>query len=185
MSAAAFVNASQSALDTLGSYASLDAKTFESVINPSQKETVMARLNAWKPPTGTAGTGNMGAAVQPAPDRSWKATVLKLTYDAVCNNKAGVCTSFALAAAYYMTASQTTGPLVEVVAIKNHVYVVVGREGGYADGWALPPKSSWGSGCIVVDVWLAAMGWKSVWKASEFPDWATKGAHLIMKRDPS
>lgn len=184
MSAEAFVNHSKSALDTLGCYASLDARAFEGVINPANKEVVLAREKNWKPPHGSVGTGT-GAAVRPDPDRAWKPMVLKLTYEQVCNNRAGVCTSFALAAAHYMTTSQPTGPLVEVVAISNHVYVVVGREGGYVDGWKLPSKSAWGSGCIVVDVWLAAMGWKAVWKVSEYPDWATQGAQLIMKKDPS
>ncbi|MGH9419580.1 MAG: hypothetical protein ACRD3J_06375, partial [Thermoanaerobaculia bacterium] len=86
-----------------------------------------------------------------------------------------ICTEFAFASAHVLTNGRVGGPTVEVVSWSGggssaHVYVLVGRTPGRV-GTKLTARSTWGAGCVVVDVWLAALGHKvAYWTGNnEYP----------------
>ena len=86
-----------------------------------------------------------------------------------------ICTEFAFSAAHVLTNGRVDGPTVEVVSWSGggsaaHVYLLVGRTPGRV-GTTLTTRNTWGAGCVVVDVWLAALGHKAAyWTANnEYP----------------
>lgn len=82
-----------------------------------------------------------------------------------------ICTEFAFSAAHALTHGRAPGPKVEVVSWSGggsaaHVYVLVGRTPGRVRT-RLSARSTWGAGCVVVDVWLAALGHKVAYWAGD------------------
>jgi hypothetical protein len=58
----------------------------------------------------------------------------------------------------------------------THVFCLLNREGGTTEEMVgrskmqrLPHFSTWGPDCIVVDTWLASLGWDSCYKPSLYP----------------
>jgi len=71
-------------------------------------------------------------------------------------------------------------PRIEIVALKNHVFVLVGRTGGFLEvqgqgrGGArtailrrtvLPPPTEWGASTMVVDGWAGSLGRPVIYKS--------------------
>src|SRR5213075_3268191 len=95
--------------------------------------------------------------------------------------QAAVCFSFAQAAAYILGGKGLAcieAPRIEVVALKNHVFCLVGRTGEFTqmqtgskysdpkskinNRTVLPPPREWGATTIVVDGWIASLGYPKV-----------------------
>lgn len=156
-------------LQTMASYACLDATTFEGCINPAQYGVIMGRYDRAR----DRQARDVGAAAALHDRRlEWDEANLRRVYHAVRTQRAGVCTTFAKAAAYVLAQDvDFDTPTLEIVAYRKHVFVVVGRRGDtVADestrrGPArqmLPHFSTWGSNWCIVDVWAGAMGWPKV-----------------------
>ena len=88
--------------------------------------------------------------------------------------EAGICTTFAWAAAYPLmermkkeSQSRTASLLkrIEVVAFTNHIFVIVNRAGAtLAPNERIPSNATWGDGVYQVDVWLASLGHPMIYK---------------------
>ena len=170
----AFVNRVRAQLDEFKECASADAylgstfmkdkndynyaEGFAGCINPSERQAVRARHASLKGTSRGAATP-FDSHLSPG---EWKATKFRLAYDRVMREKAGICATFAQAAAHVLTTGQTTGPRVEVVSFRNHVYVLVNRSGD-VDEDTIPPSWLGDPGVVIVDGWAAAMGYESVY----------------------
>ena len=136
-----------------------DYKTgFGACINPGQREAVRARHRALKGTSRGAATP-FDSHLSPG---EWKATKFLMAYNRVMGESAGICATFAQAAAHILTTGQQTGPRVEIVSFHNHVYVLVNRQ-GEVDGNTIPPQWMGEPGIVIVDGWAAAMGYESMY----------------------
>lgn len=169
--AVAFVNRVRAELDTFKTYACADAfmnttitggvvdyrTGFAGCINPAKRTEVRARYQSIQ--------GTRRGATTPFDSHisrgEWKAKNYEMTYARVSGDQAGVCVTFAKAAAHLLTAGQADGPRVEIVSFKNHVYVLVNRQGGDDDGTVAEGWIHEG-GVIIVDPWAAAMGFECI-----------------------
>lgn len=97
-------------------------------------------------------------------DGSWKGDNYARVYQTVTGARAGICTQFAKAAAHVLTANRPRGPRVEIVAYRNHVYVLVGRTGGYSQGNVVPPSWTSDRGLVIVDAWAGSLGNPTVYE---------------------
>ncbi|HEY6514251.1 MAG TPA: hypothetical protein VI032_19900 [Burkholderiaceae bacterium] len=164
-------------LDKLGSYACADAyfgceydkatdkynyNTGFARCIPASKRAQVEKLYRDMKKRG-AGATTPGDAMY-TPGGSWKGHNYGLVYQTVTGARAGICTQFAKAAAHVLTATRPKGPRVEIVAYKNHVYVLVGRSGGYSQGHVVP--SSWTSDprLVIVDAWAGSLGNPTVYE---------------------
>jgi hypothetical protein len=171
-------------LEIMATYASLDAGTFPQCIAPGKEREVREKSETAKKKAEympTAGTGMTGNSM--TPDSEWNETRLKFAYQQVKGLKAGICTSFAKAAAYVLVKGRSSGPRIEIVAAPAHVFVIVGRTGGYAPGRKLPSTSTWGN-AIVVDVWMKTMG-HSAWLYAPGGNGFSTDLQIIMERPAS
>lgn len=164
MGAYDFVQSFQSEFDRLASYACLDASRFSNCINPRNKIMILDRYNRAR--DRKAKDAGMSAGMQFG--IGWNAKALRGVYDRVVAERAGVCTSFAKAAAHIMTRNNTVNiPKIEIVGYTNHVFLIVGRQKGnvavtgqgFFSKHKLQDYIHWGSGWVIVDVWAGAMGW--------------------------
>jgi len=92
--------------------------------------------------------------------------------DKIYANKAGCCSTFAVAMFAKMApTSSTKGPRIEIIGVGSghtgtHVFLVVGRSAGAAGqkpnrfgrGGSFPASSQWGADAVVVDPWLMSLG---------------------------
>jgi len=86
-----------------------------------------------------------------------------MVYQKVTQERAGICTQFAKAAAHVLTSGRANGPRVEIVAFDNHVYVLVGRSGGYK-GHLLSSDWVQDAGVVIVDPWAGSLGHPTVYE---------------------
>lgn len=164
MAAFDFVRKFQGEFDQLASYACLDAATFDGCINPGNKIMIRDRLSR----ANDRKAKDAGAAAALQFGVQWNANALKNVYDRVLTERAGVCTTFAKAAAHILTKdNHINAPKIEIVAYSNHVFLIVGREAGEVQISGVGPfakhklshYNTWGFGWMIVDVWAGAMGW--------------------------
>lgn len=133
---------------------------FATCIKTSERANVEARFNDMKKRPGAGATSAADAMLSPS--GTWPAINYRMTYERVTTERAGICTTFGKAAAHILTNGQTTGPSVEVVAYKNHVYLLVNRQGEYTDEGAIPDDWTAEPGIIVIDPWAASLGWPCI-----------------------
>jgi len=171
-----WVNAVRPALDKLGSYACADAylgTTYNKATDKYDYNTGFARcIPVAKRPqveklyremkARGAGTANPGDAMY-TPGRDWKPMNYNMVYQKVAQERAGICTQFAKAAAHVLTSGRANGPRVEIVAFDNHVYVLVGRSGGYK-GHLLGTDWVQDAGVVIVDPWAGSLGHPTVYE---------------------
>lgn len=159
-----FVQRFQGQFDTLASYACLDAATFSTAVNPDNKIMVLDRLSR----ANDRGAKDAGAVAGIQFGTQWDAPALLNVHDRVLQERAGVCTTFAKAAAHIMAqANVPNAPKIEIVGYTNHVFVIVGRRQGEINVTGhglftrhnLPHHNQWGLGWVIVDVWAGAMGY--------------------------
>jgi hypothetical protein len=170
----AWIDDVKSQLDQFKPMAVLDAGAYPGDINPDKRAEVQNRARNYKAPSGSVG-GTMGDAAWLAVDTNWNPGPAKAAFQRVTADRSGVCSSFAKAASWVLTANRSTGPRIELVSFKNpmkasiaHVFVIVGRKGGLVGG-KLTDKTTWGDQTWIVDAWLGAMGWEIVYDVSGFP----------------
>jgi hypothetical protein len=155
-------------LDALADCASGDAVSFPKCIPAKKKDDILERAKS-------ADVSQQQLMMPPAPGSEWKAGSYEKMYNQVIEAKAGVCTTFGLAAAHCLTMKYRKGKWVmrdekkrgEIVAYKNHVYVLVGRKGPAPteqDGFVIDNAWHKQKDVIIVDPWAGAMGHKSVYK---------------------
>jgi hypothetical protein len=200
--AVTFVNRVKRELDDFKEYACGDAffgatKTgpdtytggFSGCINKAKFSEVLGRYREMqKAKTGATTPGD--AIVLPNADPEWKATVFRMVYERISKERAGICTTFGKAAAHLLTAGRTTGPGVEVVAYRNHVYVLVNRKGDVEEDSRGIPKipDSWirEPDVVIVDPWAAALGWECIYYhgVRGYPLSMVKGLTLIAAWPP-
>jgi len=152
---------------------------FAGCVNPANRATVLTTYR-------DAVRRGADSGMPPPTPGAWNAGRAKSAYDQVNQQKAGICTLFAYAAAHILTYARPAGPCVEVVAYDNHVYVVIGRGGrAVSPGENLPDVSAWGSAYSIVDPWAGAMGWEVAYKQSEGFPYTTMMSplKLFMKRE--
>jgi hypothetical protein len=177
-------------------YAVNDAAAFPGDIKKGQESVVLAKLVAVNK-TNPSLAWTMAEAMMPR-GTEWNEGAISPAYrrlhGAGADAKIGVCTSFAKAAAHILTKDRESGPLVELVSFTGragvaHVYVVVGRNGGYeGTGRKLPPPTEWGAQTVLVDAWLGAMGHGVIFTVANFPSNAQgylRNATAVMIRDAS
>jgi len=137
---------------------------------PSSTEAeIVARARAHR---GSAFSTGAAAVAQ---NYSWSR--IASTARGVIASKGAVCTTFAQVSAYILGGSSDTcvsSPRIEIVSQKNHVFVLLGRTGGFAAPAArvagrlvdtqarLPPASEWSDSVVVVDTWLGSLGYPQV-----------------------
>jgi len=103
---------------------------------------------------------------------------LRLVCDAVIEGRAGVCTSFAMAAAHLLMGDKPEAELgfrLEIVAAKNHCFVLVNRS--MADVRnpdiehenQIPGFPLWSDDTIIVDAWLYSMGYDCFFTVATHP----------------
>jgi hypothetical protein len=135
---------------------------FAACINPKKRIEVEKRHDALR---GTQGAATPGDAN--IPGAAWKPENYANVYKHVKKNKAAICTQFAKAAAHVLTHDRPHGPRVEIVAFKNHVYVLVGRQGAVATSagkWTLPASWKDDPAVVIVDPWAGSLGWKVIYE---------------------
>ncbi|HVJ93390.1 MAG TPA: hypothetical protein VM580_26495 [Labilithrix sp.] len=165
-SAFPFVRSVRPQLETLASYACLDAAMFSRWINPSNKILIMDRLRRAR----DRRAKDAGAAAAFQIGTRWDANALAAVHRRVTAERAGVCTTFAKAAGHILGTAPGLKPRIEIVAYPGHVFVVVGRTGDYGATIGnglfakklLPGYGDWGDEWVLVDPWAGAMGYHSV-----------------------
>jgi len=173
----AWVNEVRPQLDKLGGYACADAYfgcTYDKATDkydyntgfarciPAAKRAQVEKLYRDMKKRG-AGATTPGDAMY-TPGGSWKGHNYGLVHQTVTSARAGICTQFAKAAAHILTGHRPNGPRVEIVAYKNHVYVLVGRTGGYNAGHQVPPTWTSDSRLVIVDAWAGSLGNPTVYE---------------------
>jgi hypothetical protein len=94
----------------------------------------------------------------------WPATNFRMAYQRVVREEAGICITFAKAAAHILTENRIGAKRVEVVSYANHAYVLVNRtDPTILPGRKIPDDWVNDSELIIVDLWAAAMGYDSVY----------------------
>jgi hypothetical protein len=135
-------------------------KGFAACINPSKRDVVKARSDGLKGTTrGAASPFDSHVAAG-----EWKAKNYEQVCGRVLSERAGICVTFAKSAAHLLTHGQTDGPRVEIVSFKNHVYVLVGRQGGVTDNGYVDADWTAEPDVIIVDPWAASMGFECVYR---------------------
>jgi hypothetical protein len=176
-------------------YAVNDAAAFAGDIAEGKDRAVLAKLVAVNK-TNPSLTWTMAESMMPRGSTEWNESAIAPAYrrlhGSAPDSKIGVCTSFAKAAAHILTKDRPTGPLVELVSFTGragvaHVYVVIGRNGGYeGTGRKLPPTTEWGAQTVIVDAWLGAMGYAVIFTLASFPKKGyLNNASAVMVRDAS
>lgn len=164
---------------------------FAVCINPDEREEVLRRhddADKRGVKTGGGAGGGMPNAFGGPPNVAWNDKECETAYAKVYGQGAGVCTLFAKAAGHVLATMLTHGPRLEIVAYKNHVFVIVGRVGGYANNRdKLPPYATWNGSWCIVDGWAGAMGFEVCYldKANGFPYKAMLDPlTLVMEKEP-
>jgi hypothetical protein len=173
--ARAFVERVRPALDAFKQYACADAflgtpynkttntydytKGFAGCIKHSARAEVERRNRELKGTTRGA-TSPFDSFIKAG---AWNAKQYQTICGRVQSEQAGVCVTFAKAAAHILTNGQDDGPLVEIVAYKNHAYVLVNRQGEVGDNGYLPQEWINEPGVIIVDPWAASMGHECIY----------------------
>jgi len=163
--ARALVAAAKKELETMKGFVSGDAVQFPGCIHPAKRKKVLAAAKAFANKAGVQ-VGGTGAAVAGLGSPRWQSGMLQRSYGTVTRNRAGVCTTFAHTAAHILDKRHGTARI-EIVSFRNHVFVVVGREGGYdrkLRSYVLPNYSTWSGDWHVVDGWAGAMGHEVVYR---------------------
>jgi len=168
-------------LNGMKTWACLDAGNFAGIfkhlgLSEPQKQAILDREKDAKARGGGATVTGMGAGIV-VNRNTWGQ--ISSTAQGCISRKAAVCFSFAQSAAYIVGGKGKQcreSPRIEIVALKNHVFVLVGREGGFTESQGqvkgkatrimkrtvLPPPKEWGQTTVVVDGWLASLGARHV-----------------------
>lgn len=177
-----WVDAVRPALNLLGSYACADAYAyttynkatdsydyntgFARCVRPDARPVVEKRYREMKARKAGATTPGDALVIHGG---KWNAPGYGMVHQFVTQQKAAICTQFAKAAAHVLTHGRPGGPRVEIVAYRNHVYVLVGRKGGYSGhvvdaGWVSEP------GLVIVDPWAGSLGWDTIYtRYADYP----------------
>jgi len=135
-----------------------DASRFGGMINADRRDQIVEREQATRTGRGDQ-AGGIGAV-----SKAWNPGALRNTYDGIRRDGGGVCTTFGHYCAHVLSYGRPLNQRIEVVAYKNHVFVIVGRRGGYREpGHGIPPRETWGNNYCIVDGWLGAMGYDVVY----------------------
>ena len=169
---------------------------FAACINPTQRTQVMNRHDNHTRPFVQGGAAMGGLVVDNAAalDVSWKPANIRSQYNFVYTIlQAGICTSFGKASAHVLVSgprANAAHPRVELVSYKNHVFIIVGRKGGYENfqDYRLPSdRRTWGDDWYIVDGWAGAMGYEVVYtQDQQFPYRSMLNPlHLVMEKEES
>jgi hypothetical protein len=130
---------------------------FARLINKSQRAEVWKRYSEMK-------ERGAGGTMPGDTNFGWSNFRAKSIHARVHAERAGICTTFAWAAAHDLTFGKTEGPRVEIVAFSNHVFVLVNRQGGLLHGTHIPDDWVREPEVIIVDAWYASLGHECVFR---------------------
>jgi hypothetical protein len=82
---------------------------------------------------------------------------LRVAAECTLAANSAVCTTFAAIAAWLLLGARTDARIEIVACPMPHVYVVVGRQGGFTDQGKLPSHEEWKE-VMIVDPWIGALG---------------------------
>ena len=188
------IRAVQDELNACKGFACADAKTFEMCIRPGMKKRILSLANERNqlftaPPN--IPIGGM-QAMKAGATTAWNPAKLKSAHKSVYEKKVGECTNFGYAAGHTLMKGCEDNNLdfrVEVVswrglnrkktAVVTHLFCVLNRDGGSVKEVIpgrgeiqmrrLPHFSTWGIECVIVDTWLASLGWHNVFTVQNYP----------------
>jgi hypothetical protein len=131
----------------------------------------------------SGGQGMGGAMVS----NKWSAPNVAMAAKLLQSRQGGVCSEFGKAAAHHLTEGRLTQPhpRVEIVAYKNHVFVLVGRKGGLVNGrvpdsWIHEPE------LVIVDAWAGSLGYDIVYQSiNNYPLDMIRNLSIVMALDAS
>jgi hypothetical protein len=165
--ALAWVMQKHADLSRYSTYASADALQFRGNIKEGKENEVLARTRQL---TGTKG-GTQPADALPSL-AEWPRGPLRSIHSRVEQDQAGVCITFAKAAAHILTRDLKDPPpyRVEIVSWAVHAYVLVNRTGPVEGEKKIPDNWKHQNDLIIVDLWAAAMGYQSsVYETQGYP----------------
>jgi hypothetical protein len=165
--AASLIELHRDVLEQFKSWTCADAINFRKYIAKKSLDLVLEREQQYHERLKYSvhqGVTGVSAAIVGPEGYTW--TQIAETAKNCMKLKAAVCFSFALTAVYILMGKSKdyVGPRIEIVASDAHVFVIVGRVGGFVGSsesgtrQRLPPANQWNSHAIVVDAWAGSLG---------------------------
>jgi hypothetical protein len=143
-----------------------DWATYQRYVAPSARDDVQRRTWA----QAERGTPSNAQAYQVAASANLTQTAVNQALASVRESGAGVCSTLAASAAGLLSGGVRGNKdyvRIEVRANNGHTFVVAGRE--LAGRFVLTPET-WGNGAVIVDPWLASLGWDNgVFTVDKYP----------------